>query len=128
MLAIPKKWSAVAVLSVSLMSAPALAQDKLRLGKSVPNSWAFSAADVGVQAGIFKQEGIDLAISSFKGDAQMQTGLTAGAVGGALGSGPGLGFRAKGGPAIGGGAGDGAPSHSALGGGQKGPGTDNAGL
>ena len=98
-----KRRSTAVVLMASLVlaSGAALAQDKLRIGKSVPNSWAFAATDVGVQAGIFKQEGIDLAISSFKGDAQMQTGLTAGAVDVALGSGPGLGFRAKGVPAIG---------------------------
>ena len=97
-----------------LASAPALAQDKLRIGKSVPNSWAFAATDVGVQAGIFKQEGIELAISSFKGDAQMQAGLTAGAVDVALGSGPGLGFRAKGVPAIGVAAMYGAPRNLAV--------------
>ena len=97
-----------------LASAPALAQDKLRIGKSVPNSWAFAATDVGVQAGIFKQEGIELAISSFRGDAQMQAGLTAGAVDVALGSGPGLGFRAKGVPAIGVAAMYGAPRNLAV--------------
>jgi NitT/TauT family transport system substrate-binding protein len=97
-----------------ILGGPALAQDKLRIGKSVPNSWAFAATDVGVQVGIFKQEGIELAISSFKGDAQMQTGLTAGAVDVALGSGPGLGFRAKGVPAIGVAAMYGAPSNLAV--------------
>jgi NitT/TauT family transport system substrate-binding protein len=116
MLPIPEKWlvATALVLSALLVSAPALAQDKLRIGKSVPNSWAFSATDVGVQTGIFKQEGIELAISSFKGDAQMQAGLTAGAVDVALGSGPGLGFRAKGVPAIGVAAMYGAPSNLAL--------------
>jgi NitT/TauT family transport system substrate-binding protein len=106
---------AAALLAASVAaSSGALAQDKLRIGKSVPNSWAFAATDVGVQAGIFKQEGIDLAISSFKGDAQMQAGLTAGAVDVALGSGPGLGFRAKGVPAIGVAAMYGAPSNLAV--------------
>ena len=116
MLSIPEKWSAATalVVSVTLLSAPALAQDKLRIGKSVPNSWAFSATDVGIQMGIFKQEGIELAVSSFKGDAQMQAGLTAGAVDVSLGSGPGLGFRAKGVPAIGVAAMYGAPSNLAL--------------
>jgi ABC-type nitrate/sulfonate/bicarbonate transport system substrate-binding protein len=99
---------------IVLASRGAFAQDKLRIGKSVPNSWAFSATDVGVETGIYKQEGIDLAISSFKGDAQMQTGLTAGAVDVALGSGPGLGFRAKMVPAIGVAAMYGAPSNLAL--------------
>lgn len=106
--------AAVLVAAAIVVSAPALAQDKVRIGKSVPNSWAFSAAEVGAQTGIFKQEGIDLAISSFKGDAQMQTALTAGAVDVALGSGPGLGFRAKGVPAIGVAAMYGAPRNLAV--------------
>lgn len=116
MLAIPEKWSVATafILSALLMSGSALAQDKLRIGKSVPNSWAFSATDVGEQSGIFKQEGIELAISSFKGDAQMQAALTAGAVDVALGSGPGLGFRAKGVPAIGVAAMYGAPRNLAV--------------
>src|SRR4051812_4373286 len=41
-----------------LAQRPAFAQERLRIGKSVPNSWAFSASDVGVQTGIFKKEGI----------------------------------------------------------------------
>ncbi|MPZ37006.1 MAG: transporter substrate-binding domain-containing protein [Rhizobiales bacterium] len=115
MLRIPEKWSVAAALLVPILLAdPALAQDKLRIGKSVPNSWAFAATNVGVQSGIFKQEGIELAISSFRGDAQMQAGLTAGAVDVALGSGPGLGFRAKGVPAIGVAAMYGAPRNLAV--------------
>jgi ABC-type nitrate/sulfonate/bicarbonate transport system substrate-binding protein len=106
--------AAVLALAALLASGSAHAQDKLRIGKSVPNSWAFSATDVGVQSGIFKKEGIDLTISSFRGDAQMQAGLTAGAVDVALGSGPGLGFRAKGVPAIGVAAMYGAPSNLAV--------------
>jgi NitT/TauT family transport system substrate-binding protein len=106
---------AAALLAAAVaVSSPALSQDKLRIGKSVPNSWAFAATDVGVQSGIFKQEGIELAISSFRGDAQMQAGLTAGAVDLALGSGPGLGFRAKGVPAIGVAAMYGAPRNLAV--------------
>ena len=113
---IPNQGSVAAVLLAAalLVCGPALAQDKLRIGKSVPNSWAFSATDVGVQTGIFKQEGIELAISSFRGDAQMQAGLTAGAIDVALGSGPGLGFRAKGVPAIGVAAMYGAPRNLAV--------------
>ena len=112
----PRSVAAVALVAALLASGSALAQDKLRIGKSVPNSWAFAATDVGVQTGIFKQEGIELAISSFKGDAQMQAGLTAGAVDVSLGSGPGLGFRAKGVPAIGVAAMYGAPREPRVGG------------
>src|SRR5437764_3735135 len=85
---------------LTLASGAALALDKVRIGKAVPNSFAFSAAEIGIDAKIWQQEGIELAVSAFRGDAQMQQALTAGAVDVALGSGPGMGFRAKGVPAI----------------------------
>src|SRR5262249_16294597 len=82
--------------------------------KPVPNSFAFSTAEVGTDAKIWPQEGIELAVSAFRGDAQMQQALTAGSIDVALGSGPGLGFRAKGVPAIGVAAMYGPPSNLAL--------------
>src|SRR5882724_111079 len=85
---------------VSLASTAAHALDKVRIGKAVPNSFAFSTAEIGIDAKIWQQENIELAVSAFRGDAQMQQALTAGAVDVALGSGPGMGFRAKGVPAI----------------------------
>jgi NitT/TauT family transport system substrate-binding protein len=90
----------VALFALALGSGTALALDAVRLGKAVPNSFAFGAADVGKQANIFEQEGIDLLTTSFRGDAQLQQGLAAGGVDVGLGSGPGMGFRAKGAPAI----------------------------
>src|SRR3954465_8743933 len=92
----------------------ALAADKIRFGKSVPNSFAFSTAEIGMDNKIWDQEGIELAASAFRGDAQMQQALTAGAIDVAVGSGPGLGFRAKGVPAIGVAAMYGPPSNLAL--------------
>ena len=97
-----------------LSSREALALDKLRFGKSVPNSFAFSTAEVGTEAKIWEQENVELAVSAFRGDAQMQQALTAGAVDVAVGSGPGLGFRAKGVPAIGVAAMYGPPANLAL--------------
>jgi NitT/TauT family transport system substrate-binding protein len=85
---------------VTFASGIAHALDKVRIGKAVPNSFAFSTAEIGIDAKIWPQENIDLAVSAFRGDAQMQQALTAGAVDVALGSGPGMGFRAKGVPAI----------------------------
>ncbi len=82
------------------LSAAAHALDKVKLGKAVPNSFAFAVADVGAEAKIFEQEGIELEISAFRGDAQMQQALTAGSIDVGLGSGPGMGFRAKGVPAV----------------------------
>jgi ABC-type nitrate/sulfonate/bicarbonate transport system substrate-binding protein len=92
----------------------ALALDTIKLGKAVPNSFAFSTAEIGTDAKIWQQEGIALEVSAFRGDAQMQQALAAGSVDVALGSGPGLGFRAKGVPAIGVAAMYGPPSNLAL--------------
>ena len=92
----------------------ASAADKIRFGKSVPNSFAFSTAEIGIDNKIWDQEGIELAVSAFRGDAQMQQALTAGAIDVAVGSGPGLGFRAKGVPAIGVAAMYGPPSNLAC--------------
>jgi NitT/TauT family transport system substrate-binding protein len=106
---------AVAVLtSVVLLAAPASALDTIRLGKAVPNSFAFGATEVGIDAKIFEQEGIAVSVSSFRGDAQLQQALAAGSLDVGLGSGPGLGFRVKGAPMIGVAAMYGAPSNLAL--------------
>ena len=92
----------------------AFALDKIRLGKAVPNSFAFGAAEVGIEAKIFEQEGLEIEVTSFRGDAQLQQALAAGSVDVGLGSGPGLGFRAKGAPAIGVAAMYGPPANLAL--------------
>jgi len=106
--------SALAAPLVILSRRAALAADTIRFAKSVPNSFAFSTADIGTDARIWTQENIELAISAFRGDAQMQQALTAGAVDIGVGSGPGLGFRAKGVPAIGVAAMYGPPTNLAL--------------
>jgi NitT/TauT family transport system substrate-binding protein len=106
----------IALLACALIQyvAPALALDTVRLGKAVPNSFAFAATEVGIEAKIFEREGIEIAVSSFRGDAQMQQALAAGSLDVGLGSGPGLGFRVKGAPAIGVAAMYGAPANLAL--------------
>jgi ABC-type nitrate/sulfonate/bicarbonate transport system substrate-binding protein len=105
---------ALAAPFVILSGRQSLAADKIRFGKSVPNSFAFSAAEIGIDAKIWAQENVELAVSAFRGDAQMQQALTAGAVDIGVGSGPGLGFRAKGVPAIGVAAMYGPPTNLAL--------------
>ena len=81
--------------------APALAQDTLRIGKSVSFSWTFTPVEIGMEAGIFDKEKLKLVVTSFAGDARMQQGLTSDSVDIGIGSGPGLGFMAKGVPAKG---------------------------
>jgi NitT/TauT family transport system substrate-binding protein len=92
----------------------AFALDKVRLGKAVPNSFAFGATEVGIEAKIFEKEGLEIEVTAFRGDAQLQQGLTAGSLDVGLGSGPGLGFRAKGALSIGVAAMYGPPANLAL--------------
>lgn len=91
---------AAAVVLVAAASHASLAADKVMQGKAVPNSFAFGIAEVGIQAKIYEQEGIDLQVAAFRGDAQMQQALATGAVDVAFGSGPAMGFHVKGVPAI----------------------------
>jgi ABC-type nitrate/sulfonate/bicarbonate transport system substrate-binding protein len=107
--------SALALAALVLFAgSPVLALDKVALGKAVPNSFAFGATEVGIEAKIFEREGLTLEVTSFRGDAQLQQALAAGSIDVGLGSGPGLGFRAKGAPAIGVAAMYGPPANLAL--------------
>src|SRR5215468_2871455 len=93
-----RRFLALAALVFSAAAAHAL--DKVRVGKAVPNSFAFSGVEVGIEAKTFEQEGLELEVSAFRGDAQLQQALTAGSIDIGFGSGPGMGFRAKGVPAV----------------------------
>ncbi len=79
--------------------ANAQAQDeKIRVGKAVPEAFSFVPLDVGMQKGFFKKRGLDVESIAFAGDAKMQQAAAAGGVEFMLGSGPGMGFIAKGSP------------------------------
>ena len=80
---------------------PAAAADKLRVGKGVPFAWTFIAVDVGEAIGVWKKYGIEVEIIGFGGAARQQQALIAGSVDVGLGSGPSMGFTAKGAPAHG---------------------------
>lgn len=79
-------------------STSAFAQDLIRAGKSVPNPLAFAVLDIGNDAGIWAKHGLKVDIKSFGGDAKMQQAMVAGEIDIGLGSGPGMGFIAKGVP------------------------------
>ena len=99
---------------LALSATAALALDQVRVGKAVPNSFAFAATEVGIEAKTFEQDGIAVTATGFRGDAQLQQALAAGSVDIGLGSGPSLGFRVKGAPAIGVAGMYGPPSNLAL--------------
>jgi NitT/TauT family transport system substrate-binding protein len=86
----------------------------VRVGKAQAVALVFIPIEVGEAAGIWKQVGIQLETSSLRGDGQVQQALTGGNIDIGLGSGPGLGFLAKGVPAIGVAAAAGSPDSMAL--------------
>ena len=92
---------ALAALSgLALRSMPAFAAEKLRIGKAIGSSFPFSGADLAKEKGIFASFGIDPEISTFRGDGQLQQALAAGTIDVGFGSGPSMGYAAKGVPAI----------------------------
>jgi len=92
--------SLIALSGVVIAPVPARAAEKLRIGKASGSSFPFSAADLAKQKGFFAAFGIDAEISVFRGDGQMQQALAAGTIDIGFGSGPGMGYAAKGVPAI----------------------------
>ena len=90
-----------ALLSVLLLaSGSARADDVVRVGRAIANSWSFVPADVGVQAGIFAKHGLKIENVSFTGGARVQQGLAAKSLDIGLSGGPELALIAKGAPAI----------------------------
>jgi NitT/TauT family transport system substrate-binding protein len=92
--------AAPALVAISLMTlAPAPAgAETLRVGKAGRTAFSFVPVDVGVRTGIFKNNGLDIEISSFGGDAKVQQAMAADGIDIGLGSGPGLAFIVKGSP------------------------------
>ena len=88
-----------AALACGLGAGPARAADTLRVGKTIINSFPMAGLELGKEQGIFAAENIEIVISTFRGDGQIQQALTAGAIDIGAGSGPGMGYAAKGVPA-----------------------------
>lgn len=72
---------------------------KVRVGKAINSSFPFAGLELGVKQGIWRSVGLELEISAFRGDGQMQQALAAGSIDFGFGSGPGMGYAAKGVPA-----------------------------
>ena len=88
---------AVALLSLCAMRADA---EPLRVGKAVAENFGFIPLDVGIAAGIFKREGLEIEPFNFTGGAKQQQAITAGSIDIALGAGTDIGFVVKGAPEI----------------------------
>src|SRR5215467_13493618 len=85
-------------LSLALAASSAAAEDKLRVGRAVPQAFSFVPVDVGMKYGIFKKHGLEIESTAFAGDAKMQQAMAADSIDIALGSGPAMAFIAKGAP------------------------------
>ena len=81
-----------------LWAPPALAAEKLRVGKAVAEAFSFVPPDIGMRTGIFQKNNIELELTAFAGDARMQQAAAADSIDILLGSGPAMAFIAKGAP------------------------------
>lgn len=104
----------VAVLLLSGAAGTAAAPDTIRVGRASSESFLFSLIDVGVAEHIWDTVGIAPELSSFESDAQQQQAFAAGRIDIGFGSGPALGYRSKGVPAIGVAEMYGAPSNMSI--------------
>lgn len=100
-LATAARWGVAALMAIAWGAGTqqARAEDTVRVGKSVGVAWTFTVLDVGAEVGTFAKHNMKLEISAFGGDARLQQAITAKNVEFGLGSGPSMGFMAKGVPA-----------------------------
>jgi ABC-type nitrate/sulfonate/bicarbonate transport system substrate-binding protein len=78
----------------------AAAQETLRVGRAIANSWSFIPLDVGMAEGIFAKHGLTIESVAFTGSARLQQGMAAKSIDIGLSSGPELAMVAKGAPVI----------------------------
>jgi NitT/TauT family transport system substrate-binding protein len=98
----PHRFIVAMLLACSLASpAPATAAATLvRVGQPQAGTFQFVPLQVGIEAGIFKQHGIDVQVTDFGGGPRVQQALTADSIDIAIGSGPELALEVKGAPEI----------------------------
>lgn len=89
----------VAAAMLTLAAAGGAGAEPLRVGKAVVN-FGFLPLDVGIEAGIYKQNGLEIEPYDFTGGAKQQQAITAGSIDIALGGGTDLAFIVKGAPEL----------------------------
>ena len=90
----------VAVLLLAAVSTAASAADHIRVGKASATTFAFAPLEIGTAKGIWAKHNLTVESIAFGGDARLQQAMTADSIEFSLGSGPGMGFIAKGVPVI----------------------------
>ena len=94
-----RAFTALLFAAVVCAASAAAAADKVRVGKSVSQPFAFAPVEIGTAEGIWAKHDLDVETVIFAGDAKLQQGMVANSVDFGLGSGPAMGFLAKGVPA-----------------------------
>src|SRR6202140_3969484 len=92
-------FAALLFAAVVCAASAAAAADKVRVGKSVSQPFAFAPVEIGAAEGIWAKHDLDVETVIFAGDAKLRQGMVAISVDCGLGSGPAMGFLAKGVPA-----------------------------
>lgn len=92
--------AALSAIVTLCLTAGVQAQDKLRVGRAIQNSFTFALLDVGIAAGIYKNHGLDIESVTFTGAARVQAALTSNDIDIGLSTGQDLGFIVKGLPAM----------------------------
>jgi ABC-type nitrate/sulfonate/bicarbonate transport system substrate-binding protein len=105
-------FSVIVVSSATAGSAKAA--DQLRVAKGASRAFSFMILDVGLDAGIFKANGLDIEASSIDGAARLHQAMVANSIDIALGAGTDIAFIAKGSPEKGIGVMAGDPLNMAL--------------
>lgn len=91
--------AALALLLLPLVLGSAHAEDKLRVGKAIQNSFNFAMTDVGIGSGVFKANGLDISPVTFSGATRVQQALTSNDIDIGASTGQDMGFVFKGLPA-----------------------------
>jgi NitT/TauT family transport system substrate-binding protein len=76
----------------------ATAADQIKVGKASATTFAFAPIEIGKEIGVWAKYNLDVESIGFGGDARLQQAMVANSIDFALGSGPGMGFLAKGVP------------------------------
>ncbi len=98
-----RNWRGIAALAAIVtlcLATGAQAEDKLRVGRAIQNSFTFALLDVGIANGIFKKHGLEIESVTFTGAARVQAALTSNDLDIGLSTGQDMGFIAKGLPAM----------------------------
>jgi NitT/TauT family transport system substrate-binding protein len=75
-----------------------MAADQIKVGKASATTFAFAPIEIGKEIGVWAKHNLDVESIAFGGDARLQQAMVANSIDFALGSGPGMGFIAKGVP------------------------------